>query len=129
MANEVNENLVGGKLKMKYLLSKTIKEYADSTTIHGINYIFQSGISVIERLLWIAAVITGIYFALNLSVTAYIDWVDNPVITTVTSTGKPIKEIEFPAITICAQANISQFLKNDMHIGHTNTATHRTLTG
>ena len=116
MANEVNENLAGGKLKMKYLLSKIIKEFADSTTIHGINYIFESGISVIERLLWIASVITGIILALYLSVYAYIDWVDNPVITTVTSTGKPIKEIEFPAITICAQVNISQLLKNDIHV-------------
>ena len=101
---------------MKFVLSRTVKEYADSTTIHGINYIFESGISVIERLVWIVSVITGIILALYLSVYAYIDWVDNPVITTVTSTGKPIKEIEFPAITICAQVNISQLLKNDIHV-------------
>ena len=36
---------------MKFLFSY-IKKFAVSTTIHGINYIFENGISVIERLLW-----------------------------------------------------------------------------
>ena len=103
MANEVNENLAGGKLKMKYLLSKIIKEFADSTTIHGINYIFESGIPIIERLLWIVAMIIMLIFASFFSLSAYKEWEDHPVVTTVMSTGKPIEEIEFPAITICAQ--------------------------
>ena len=106
MANEVNENLVGCKLKMKYLLSKMIKEFADSTTIHGINYIFESGIPIIDRLLWIVAMVIMLCLASYMSTDAYIDWEDNPVVTTVKSTGKPIKEIEFPAITICAQVDI-----------------------
>ena len=83
---------------------RNIREYAENTTIHGINYIFESGIPVIERLLWIVAMIIMLCFASLLSIKAYIEWEDHPVVTTVMSTGKPIKEIEFPAITICAQA-------------------------
>ena len=96
---------------MKFLFS-FIKKFADSTTIHGINYIFENGISVIERLLWMVSVITGLILALYLSIDAYDEWQDDLVITIVKSTGKSINEIEFPAITICAQANISQFLRN-----------------
>ena len=85
---------------------RNIREYAENTTIHGINYIFESGIPFIERLLWIVTMIIMLCFASLLSIDAYIEWEDNPVVTTVKSTGTSIKEIEFPAITICAQVNI-----------------------
>ena len=85
---------------------RIIREYTENTTIHGINYIFESGIPTIERLLWIVAMLIMICLASYMSTDAYIDWEDNPVVTTVKSTGKPIKEIEFPAITICAQVDI-----------------------
>ena len=82
---------------------RIIREYTENTTIHGINYIFESGIPIIERLLWIVAMIIMLIFASFLSLSAYKEWEDHPVVTTVMSTGKPIEEIEFPAITICAQ--------------------------
>ena len=86
-----------------YTVIKIINEYAKSTTIHGINYIFQSGIPIIERLLWIVVMMIMVFFASLLSRSAYIEWEDHPVVTTVKSTGKSIKDVEFPSITICAQ--------------------------
>ena len=88
-----------------YTIIRIIREYAENTTIHGINYIFESGIPIIERLLWIVAMIIMLIFASFLSLSAYKEWEDHPVVTTVMSTGKPIEEIEFPAITICAQVH------------------------
>ena len=85
---------------------EALKEYADSTTIHGISYIFKKGISILERLIWIGAVITGIFFATYLSTFSYLNWQDSPVTTTLLTTGKPIRDIPFPAITICAQVMI-----------------------
>ena len=92
---------------MGHHLYETLKEYADSTTIHGISYIFQSGLSILERLIWISSVLIGIFFAIYMSSFAYLDWQESPVTTTVSSTGKPIKDIPFPAITICAQVFLS----------------------
>ena len=92
-----------------YTVIRIIKEYAKSTTIHGINYIFESGIPIIERLLWTVAMIVMVFFASLFSMSAYIEWEDHPVVTTVKSTGKAIKDVEFPAITICAQVNVCQF--------------------
>ena len=82
---------------------EALKEYADSTTIHGISYIFKNGISILERIIWIAAVVTGTILAIYLSTISYIDWEGSQVTTTLLTTGKPIREIPFPAITICAQ--------------------------
>ena len=58
-----------------------------------------------ERLLWICVVSLGFGFAVALSISAYIDWKKNPVLTTIGTTGHPIEKVEFPAITICAQVN------------------------
>ena len=88
---------------MRRYLYEALKEYADSTTIHGISYIFKNGLSVLERLIWISAVVIGIFFAIYLSIFSYVNWQDSPVTTTVLTTGKPIRDIPFPAITICAQ--------------------------
>ena len=85
-------------------IEQTTQQYAENTTIHGIGYIFgSSGISVLERLLWILIVGLGIFGAIFLSVTAYRNWQETPVLTTVATTGHPIQKVQFPAITICAQ--------------------------
>ena len=104
-------------VKSKYILSldacvfhkamksfgKTAKEYSNSTSIHGISYIFENDVFIIERSIWVLAVFSGIILATIMSVTAFLDWKNKPVLTTVASTGYPIEKIEFPAITICAQ--------------------------
>ena len=82
---------------------KTAKEYSNSTSIHGILYVFENEVFIFERILWVFAVFSGIILATLMSVTAYFDWKNNPVLTTVATTGYPIEKIEFPAITICAQ--------------------------
>ena len=100
--------------KMGRYFYETLKEYADSTTIHGISYIFKNGISILDRLIWIAAVVTGIFFAIYLSTYSYVDWQNSPVTTTVLTTAKPIRNISFPAITICAQVT-KYFANADFH--------------
>ena len=84
-------------------ISKTIKEYAENTTIHGIQYIFENGSSVYERFSWILAVLGGLIFAAILSLQGLQKWKNNLILTTVETTSYPIEKIEFPAITICAQ--------------------------
>ncbi len=48
----------------------------------------------------------------SLDFQAYEDWQETPVLTSVRTTGMPISEIEFPAVTICAQGNIQEVYKN-----------------
>ena len=81
----------------------TVQQYSENTTVHGISYVFEKGLPHLERLLWILAVVTGIGLAIYMSLTAYWQWVDNPVLTTIGTTGYPIENVSFPAITICSQ--------------------------
>ena len=91
--------------KKSGFIGKTAKEYSQSTTIHGFSYIGEDGLLIFERLLWIFIVCLGIFLSIYMSVSAYVEWKGNPVLTTVATTGFPIEKVEFPAITICAQVS------------------------
>ena len=86
---------------------KTIKEYAENTIIHGIQYIFENGASVYEKFSWIFVVLGGIIFAAILSLQGLQKWQNNLILTTVETTSYPIEKVEFPSITICAQVGQS----------------------
>ena len=90
----------------------TVNEYASSSSAHGIAYIFDNALKAFDRILWILAVCLGIGFAIILSLKAWIDWKDSPVLTSVSSTGLPIQNIDFPAITICSQGLIKVIIKH-----------------
>ena len=87
-------------------IKSTIQEFASTTTIHGIAYVFDNALKAFDRILWILAVCLGTGFAIILSFEAWIEWKDSPVLTSVSSTGLPIQNIDFPAITICSQGLI-----------------------
>ena len=100
----------GSSKKAKKPYFRTLKEYSSSSTTHGISYVFEDDRLLIERILWIIIVIVAIYIALSLSITAYVDWQDNPVLTSVGSTGYPIEKVPFPSITICAQGSVKEIV-------------------
>ena len=83
----------------------TTKNYSSTTTIHGISYLFSDNISGLERLLWIIVVIFAIFFTTFQVVKLYNEWQAKPVITTLDTVALPIKDIEFPAVTICPQGS------------------------
>ena len=48
------------------------------------------------------------------SYTIYKEWQNQPVLTTIGTTGLPIEKIKFPAITICGQGSSKDILNNAM---------------
>ena len=96
--------------KLKNPYSKTLNEYASVSTAHGIAYIFEDGRFFVERVLWLIVVIAALTFAIWMSITAYHNWKDNPVLTSVKNTGLPIEKIDFPAITICSQGAANEIV-------------------
>ena len=88
--------------------SKTLREYGNATTVHGIPYILEAGRNPVERLLWIIFVGIGAGTATYLSFNIYQDWQNQQVITSVGTTGYNIENIQFPSITICAQGSIKK---------------------
>ena len=86
----------------------TIQQYAKATSIHGIAYIFEEGRPIRERLFWIILMVLGLAFILYQSIYIYKDWQEDPIIITVGTTGKPIKDIDYPTITICPQGKSNE---------------------
>ena len=99
-----------GDMRPFKAISKTSQEFASSTTIHGITYIFDNALLYVERILWIFIVLGSASLGIYMSYDAYKTWQDDPMITTVSSTGLPLKNIEYPAITICSQGMVQAIL-------------------
>ena len=87
---------------------RTLKEYATSSTTHGIAYVFEDGRLIFERVLWVIVVGIAIAIGTYWSITAYENWQENPVLTSVGTTGYSIEKVEFPSITICAQGSVKE---------------------
>ena len=87
----------------------TSQGYASNTTIHGISYLFQSRHGI-ETFIWFLVVVAAMMFTILQTTTLYIDWQNEPVITSLDTIAMPIKDIEFPAVTICPQGAISSAL-------------------
>ena len=68
-------------------LSRTTYEYADVSSLHGILYIFNRKLWLIERLLWFIVWLGCVGYCLWSVMTLYQGWQDNLVLTTVRTTG------------------------------------------
>ena len=90
------------------VLTKTVHEYAEATSIHGIAYIFESGRLSFERLLWLILVLVFGFMAFIISMPLLNNFLDNPVLTTVHTSGYPIEKVQFPSITICGQGSVNE---------------------
>ena len=80
-----------------------VRDYSEYSTIQGVIYLFQSNQSQCGRMFWILVIISMLILGTYWSVTAYNDWTQNPVMTTVKTSALKVKHLEFPALTICGQ--------------------------
>ena len=71
----------------KKATQKTIREYCHNSTVAGLSYISDSTSYTLDRLLWFFAVFVFAALAIYWSYQAYHEWQDEPVITTVKTTG------------------------------------------
>ena len=79
-----------------------IKDYSDYAAIQGLNYIFFTNQTLFGRIFWIIVVTMMLCLGVYWSITAYLDWQDQLVLTTITTTAYSVKQIEFPAVTFCS---------------------------
>ena len=49
---------------------------------------------------------------------AYISWQENPTLNSLLTTGLPIADIDFPAITICGEGSIQEVTNGFHHERH-----------
>ena len=96
-------------ISVRKQISQTAKNYAEQTTIHGFWYLSQANHGI-EYILWLIVVSTSVFFSVYHTCTLYSQWQQSPVVTTLESISQPIREIEFPAVTICPQGSLYESL-------------------
>ena len=92
----------GRKMPRKCKIQNNVKEFASHSSIHGISYIFNKKLGFLDRLLWLFVVLGSLTWALWMMNSSYAFWKDNQVITTLKTSPKPVTDLNFPAVTICA---------------------------
>lgn len=86
-----------------HAIEGTLQDYAKYTTVHGISYIFEASQPRAARWSWVAVVTTCLGLVFGFSLEAFRQWKSNQVVFALNSVSLPIKEIEFPSISICAE--------------------------
>ena len=66
--------------KSRLSLLQVTKDYSENASIHGVGYVF-SGKTSLERFIWFILVIIALALASHFTRNVYINWQDNPVIT------------------------------------------------
>ena len=67
------------KKKGKIALLQTTEDFAERTSIHGISYVFDRGLKIVDRLLWAVLVICFLGLAFYLTWNSWTQWRDQQV--------------------------------------------------
>ncbi|KAH8325081.1 hypothetical protein KR074_008479, partial [Drosophila pseudoananassae] len=95
-----------------------LMEYAKSSSIHGIRYIFEVHRPIYENsvVYWMFFTCLSVYFAFALIRNAYFKWKYSLVILGFDETLVPVHKIPFPTITICPESKIDHFVFNYTYV-------------
>ena len=87
-----------------------VREFLQSSTIHGLAYIGSDRSQV--RLFWLGVVIAGFTGAGIMINQSFCSWANSPISTTIETL--PITEIDFPNVTVCPPRNSFTSLNPDL---------------
>ena len=104
-------------------INKSFFKSSQSIFLHFLEYATVQGFALISasrqnpfRLsFWILAVCFLLSLGIFWSSQMYVNWVDQPVLTTIKTTAYSIKDVEFPAVTFCSKST-SDLSINASHI-------------
>lgn len=82
-------------------VAKTVRDYSEASTIHGISYVFSTSLPLVDKTLWALVTFTCLSLAAYWSATAYGNWQESLVVTTLKDPAKSVTSLPFPAVTIC----------------------------
>ena len=84
----------------KYLA--TLRSYTSTATVHGLSYIGDLTLPLVDRCVWLVVVLVFGSSAAFLSHGVFQEWQNNKVVTQLKETELPVEQLDFPAITICS---------------------------
>ena len=89
-----------------------IKEFLQSSTIHGLVYIATT--NHLTRLFWLTTVLVGFTVAAVMIQQSFANWEENPVATTLES--HPLSQLSFPKVTVCPPSDTFTTLNLDIEM-------------
>ena len=93
------------------LRKEVFKEFLESSTIHGLQYISTEK-NFLSKLLWSIIVFCGFSTATYLIMDSIRSWEESPISTSVET--HPISEVQFPTVTICPPEGSNTALNYDI---------------
>ena len=90
---------------------EAIREFLETSTIHGLSYI-STAPSKATKILWVSIVITGFFTAGYLINNSYSEWQASPVSTSILTL--PISDLDFPTVTVCPPEGSNTVLNYDL---------------
>ena len=95
---------------------RTVQEFSEWSTVHGISYIFSPSLPAADRLLWALLVLISLGLACYWSVASYNTWQEELTITTLKDAAMPVDRLPFPAVTICSSGLDMEAVKKALMI-------------
>ena len=96
---------------LKVEAKENVLGYFSQTTVHGFKYVVQ-GRNIFERIIWILFIVSGFMYSSWQIYKALRHWETHPVETTIDKIGVPVKELPFPAITVCDTKSLQMPRRN-----------------
>lgn len=92
----------------KYSFKKELYLFLNNTICHCYRHLAQVDRSVTERTMWTIINMIGAGSLLFFTITAWNSFATNPLVTTLHDTIYPIRNIPFPAVSVCSNNRISR---------------------
>ncbi|KAH8263083.1 hypothetical protein KR044_004239 [Drosophila immigrans] len=89
--------------------TESLRNYCQTTSLHGFSYITRQDISRNERYFWLFVVVSAIIASITLVLVSLYANRETPTVTVIESSHFPTWNIPFPAVTIC---NFNKISKN-----------------
>ncbi|XP_063533447.1 pickpocket protein 28-like [Cydia strobilella] len=91
------------KKRQKLLIIDLVLDFAKNTTLHGLRYITEVGLTVVEKVFWVLTFLVSVILCFILIERVWHKWWYSPVIVSFNEMMIPVGEVPFPSITICPQ--------------------------
>lgn len=99
---------IGHLRLIKNWFTDSLRNYCQTTSLHGFSYITRQDISRNERYFWLIIVLAAIVASITLVLVSLYANRENPTVTVIESSHFPTWNIPFPAVTICNFNKISK---------------------
>lgn len=82
-------------------ISELAKQYCSYSTLHGLRYVGDTGLSIVERIFWIISFTIALTVAIYYICYLYQKWSLSPIIISLSPDPISLNEFPFPSVTIC----------------------------